>query len=462
MIRRSGFFLAICSQICAIAAGANGQPPPVHITPLPQILNTNSLIDQPEEFRALQEQVERELSTSIGGLRLPVLHQRMAEIRDSLIKPFDGIKVSIINPSKLSINIFPSSVTFDLSKTPDEVLKDIRSEFKKLIKPPITTVVNSFDPKTRVLLTALLRALEKKGSLVDGIPGAINIEDIVEVLNSDQKTNTSILANLLAEKISAELESLLRGRLEELVDGISSGSSSTAFTNMKWSEFTYAVTGGLSSSEATGHEWMVNFLNDKLNEARQALARLLDAGEHEISKVISGANKFLTDASLGVNINPGKNGAVGTFGVTWRPWKCFQIGGVVGGLVGSSSEDSSNVLFACQTRASGDKFEVAVIGSKYLDADAWEFGAGVSLRTGGLFGSGDLGLTLSGYCLFGSEAHVSQVEDRFLEYSVITIAASMRLIELSAAAVTIGIICNDGLNSEKVFIQTSLPVYPKF
>ena len=438
----------------------------IHITPLPQILNTNSLIDQPKEFRALQENVEAELSSATLGLRLPTLNKWIAEIRDSLIKPFDRIKVdTVMNNANAIVAIEVSTSLYTLTLTlgdgPDVLLNDLKQQFKTAIKPPISVLVNSFDSKTQVLLAAFLRALDKQGSLIGDIPSTVDTEVALQDLDKESdKESKKDLAEPFAKKISSGLETLLRKHLQNLVG------PGKKIETISWLDFAKAVTGKSTAIDKEGQEWIAQFLNDKLNEARQALARLLDAGEHKVSRVIGTANKILADASLGVSFNPGENGAAGTLGLTWRPKECFQVGAVAAGLVGSSAEDSANALLAVQARIVCHGLELALVGSTYLGGDAREVGLGLSFRTNGTRPLGDLGWTLGGYYLSRGETHVDLTKDDPLNPEAYALTGSLRLIDFSSASITFGWVWNDGKSSKffrdgKFFVTTSLPAYPK-
>ncbi|MBI1806497.1 MAG: hypothetical protein HYR76_05540 [Ignavibacteria bacterium] len=412
-------FLAYLMSISSLVSALTAQT----VSPLYQVMSSNSSIRRPAEFRDMQDYIEQNFGDVKPGLRLDYFYDKLSAARTMLMAKIQTPQVRAKNDTliftvdRFSFSV-PASTIRKVSKILDHTEEQLADALKKSIDTLFLTL--SFSPQEqRAVITSLLTMLRQTGVEGDVILG-----------NSTQDLSKSI-SSILLIRARAEMESIFPER--PLYKN---------YTNI----------------DTLRDDLQLVF--DKITgEVRDRITQVLDKAEHELAKTVLDASNKLLQANIGLGVTEGTGAFNGGMLYTFKLSAWLKGGLYINGqfhnsdTTGSATDTlkPSESLVGLQIRGVFDRAQIDLLGSKLIGNhmnSAWEFGLGASART-----NNDI---IIGLAIFSVFPEVLQLNN---ENSTYTLGATLRGTAADSPSLLFGAVMQKDKKTVPVF-QISFPILP--
>ena len=368
-ILSKGFALAILLILvcCSVLQGQT-------VSPLFQVMSSNSLINRPMIFREMQDEIQKQVDKTTPGLLINDFYQDMALWRRKFI---DLIKTPRLQIAENGITIEIEGKVFDtiplkdknaLEKNGNDLFKEVDAALTKKINGIIDGL--EFEPSStkNPIPAALILALEETG-LTRNISTS-GFED------STQLKFSRIISGMLFREVKRVI----------LSDHPEFENQLARLTGQKLVEY------------------VNNIINKVVLELKENLSQALDRGEHEVAKAVNEISRWLISGNTGLAVSKGQGAFSGGVQLSYIHPGC-QIGVYFNGAFNKGDTTKpTQTLVGVRTQIAWDAIAIDVLGSglfgdiKYSVFDSGELGSGFSYRTGS-----DLIFGFSYYIFFGSK-----------------------------------------------------------
>ena len=331
-------------------------------TPLYQVMSTNSLVDRPQVFRDMQDNLEKEFGSKTPGLQIEGLHEAIGSVREEIVEIFANPHVTLTNSnSRLTIKFSDRTIDIDLPN--DDTLNKVWL----LAKERLTEDLNK---KIKAVLTSMNKS-SSSTALIDGVISALSQSELlagidIKAFSSYERT----------EKLSAILSAIVVNAIEQKVE------RELAITDLKW--------------KSDLEKFRVMFENQLVvitSAIRGELITAMNTAENDLSKVIDEASNSLISANSGVGITQGKGSFSGGIYLSAYHDANWQLAAYANGQLnkGDSTKPTES-LAGLHVRYGSERFQydllfAGLFGDEQFKAgDAGECGGGFSFRTSGIVG----------------------------------------------------------------------------
>jgi hypothetical protein len=336
------------------------------VSPLFQVMSSNSLINRPEVFRDLQVNIENVVGKTKPGLQLNILYQQLSDVRRSLTSaikaPFIDKKMSEdLEKTYLSFTIEKGKDPFALIEVTDKdiTLNDVLNSLKSELANELDSVMKKTLPSNRkereAVCAALLVALEETG-VSRNVSTTKFEESYVDKL-------AKTVAGILIREVKNKIHELYPDR--DLLM--------------------------LSLSPDSLKMYAQNALNMVTEKVKALVSESLDMAEYETSKAIDEFSRKLISGNIGLAATQGEGAFSGGITLSFINETKWQVGLYVNGQFNQGDTGSmvpKQSLIGFQVRHARDPVQMEFLGSvlfgdKNIHAwHAWEAGAGLSFRSG--------------------------------------------------------------------------------
>jgi len=389
------------------------------VSPLYQVMTTNSLIARPEVFRDMQQSLDDEFGKKTPGLQLEGLHEVFGDIREQIINLL-GRPYVIPNPANDNITV-TDSVHWELRiKLPagDTLNKIWTLMSVELSRRLADSLNNLLSPLNKTATSAALVDALVQGLLQSDLVSRVDVKPY-EDLKGTQKLS-SILVEIMMKDVREKVEREL------------------SIYNMRWREDLKKFC-----------ESVERYLVEISTQVRTELIRLVNNAETELSNVIDDVSHKLIAANSGVGITKGRGSFSGGIYLTAYHNTNWQIGLYANGQLnqGDSTKPVES-LMGGHMRFGSERFEYDLLfailfGDKQFKAwSSGEIGLGLSTRFGGV-------LAGSAVYILGSE----------IMHPQFTVGLTLRPATPGGAGFLLGLQGQNG--NWQPIVQTSFPILAK-
>ncbi|HVZ38166.1 MAG TPA: hypothetical protein VHI13_02740 [Candidatus Kapabacteria bacterium] len=262
------------------------------------LLATNSRINRPEVFRALQEDIASELGNVEPGLRLDALTNRMAQFRSAVAalnnvrfevdtggadrKQFYIVLKGLRAGDSINLAAIHSNVTWDS------------------LKSTCSTQIHDY----------IVRAISTATTIVNGDKlSQILKETGINGLSTIKGTNATSSGDI-ANQVASILATIISDRL-----------SNTVFKALG-----IKANGADTITEVDAAEFAVQQLNKALGQAFTALTDGFNTAEHRIGDAVSHISTFMVSANVGLAVTEGGGDFAGGTHLSLNLCKAVQVG----------------------------------------------------------------------------------------------------------------------------------------
>jgi hypothetical protein len=335
---------------------------PLHgqiVSPLHQVMASNSMLNRPKVFREMQANLKKEYGEVKPGVRLDLFYKKMSDVRGALLDMIDAPAISFVDDSVLTLEFVKASAAVKFpQKMPSVILAHVEEKMAGLINDRIDAVFRALLPASKqkdAIISAWLEMLAEAG-LARGGPFRFTLEGY---------------SGKLAQRLAAFL-------IKELQDELARN-----FPDLDLFK------------EYAGTEELRDFFESSFNQAaenladqvRERLAQALDKAEHEVAKAIDEFSKRLITGNIGLAVSEGEGAFAGGVLVSFTQGASFQ-GGVYVNAQLSKSEGRmpAQSLLGVQLRLSNNRLQSdflfsGLFGDRNFDAfEVGEGGTGASWR----------------------------------------------------------------------------------
>jgi hypothetical protein len=327
------------------------------VSPLFQVMSSNSLINRSQVFRDLQQSIKDVHGTTKPGINLEYFYEKMSAVRESILAK---IQAPVLQYKKDSVLAFYRTdylggIRVEQVKRLIDVLNHTEEKLENVLSKEIkVALVSLSDDEKSAVIEALLVSLKTSGFVKD-----VNF-------GSTQDDRIGHLSNAIAMAVIDEIKKRIQQsspKIKLFFD----------YTDKDKEE-------ALSDLVAA-----VNNISDDVAEnIRDFVTQALDNAEHEVAKVVNDINDWLLAGNIGLGVTKGSGAFAGGINFSFVG-STYQIGIYVNGQFNKNDSDKSpaSSLLGFQARYAEDRWQLDGLASKLIGANQqenFEYGFGASYR----------------------------------------------------------------------------------
>jgi hypothetical protein len=336
------------------------------VSPLYQVMTTNSLISRPEVFREMQDSLDFEFGKNMPGLQIEGLHDAFGSIRQRII--------DIAVAPTITLNEGSLTIRSDTISTPPRCRWTV-----SIPLPPFERFDTLWIPVRRDLTDRIAAALDEirnsvgksstSAALIDALATGLSKSDIVAGIDLHPYVDLKGTKKLAAIITAIMIDNIQKKSAQELP--LSSIKSKPDVEKMR--------------------VFIQKCLTDLSGRIRIRLIGLVNDTENQLSDVVDDISNRLLTANSGVGVTKGQGSFSG--GIYLTAWHStnWQLAAYVNGQLnqGDSTKPAESLVgghIRYGTDATQcDLLFAALFGDKQFKAwSAGEFGLGLSFRTSGV------------------------------------------------------------------------------
>lgn len=351
------------------------------VSPLFQVMSSNSLINRPEAFRELQDYLNQRYENVPKGLQLDYFYDKIGQGRSLLLEKIKAPTLVLKeNNTKLVATYEGKELTIDVKEVKKVAtiihnLHDLLNDSLRSVLQPLIKKIGINDQEEKAVISSLLIVLKKSGI----------VEGEISLGNSSQDL-AQVIVSILIQKV----EEIIHRSYPEIL-----------FTK-NFTDFTDIDKIRTALQEA---------LNNAAQKIREDLEQVLDKAENEVAKVIDTYSQKMVSGNMGASVTEGTGAFAGGITVSFYSGSTVQFGFYANGQFnkGDSTRPTQS-LAGGQFRFAEDAWQAELLlatlfgKEQFVDLNVFEIGCGLSYRA-----NDDLILGVAYFNTFSSSLHSLQI-----------------------------------------------------